>query len=87
MTISRVAKCVRGVVSPVLANLFLHRAGLQNSRPAPPAPDRATCMTGEHMMIMTACKCVAANWRAGLQWPRRGKICPLYQEGGSRDVR
>jgi len=33
------------------------------------------------------CKCVAARRRAVLQWPRRGKKCPLYQEGGARDVR
>jgi len=37
--------------------------------------------------MMAACKCVAAYRRVGLQWARRGKICPLYQEGGSRDVR
>ena len=39
------------------------------------------------MMILATGKCVAAGQRAVLQWARRGKICPLYQEGGARDVR
>src|SRR5438105_4625729 len=37
--------------------------------------------------IVVAGKCVAACRRAVLRWARRGKICPLYQEGGARDVR
>jgi len=44
-------------------------------------------VTGEHVTILAAGKCVAACRSAVLQWARRGKICPLYQEGGARDVR
>jgi hypothetical protein len=44
-------------------------------------------VTGEHVTILATGKCVAACRRAVLRWARRGKICPLYQEGGARDVR
>jgi hypothetical protein len=37
--------------------------------------------------ILAVGKCVAACRLAVLPWPRRGKICPLYREGGARDVR
>jgi hypothetical protein len=43
--------------------------------------------TGERVTILAAGKCVAACRHAVLRWARRGKICPLYQEGGARDVR
>jgi len=43
--------------------------------------------TGERVTILAAGKCVAPCRRAVLRWARRGKICPLYQEGGARDVR
>lgn len=39
------------------------------------------------MTIVVTGKCVAACRRAVLQWARRGKTCPLYQDGGARDVR
>src|ERR1700740_1350464 len=38
-------------------------------------------------MISATGKCIAACRGAVLRWARRGKICPLYQEGGARDVR
>ena len=44
-------------------------------------------VTGERVTIVAAGKCVAACRRAVLRWARRGRICPLYQEGGARDVR
>ena len=45
-------------------------------------------VTGEHVTILAVGKCVAACRSAVLQWGApRGKICPLYQEGGARDAR
>jgi hypothetical protein len=41
-------------------------------------------VTGERVTTLAAGKCVAPCRRAVLQWARRGKIYPLYQEGGSR---
>ena len=44
-------------------------------------------VTGGQVTILVTGKCVAACRRAVLRWARRGTICPLYQEGGARDVR
>jgi hypothetical protein len=52
------------------------------ARLAAARPDRRV-----HVLIVTAGKCVAACRRSVLRWPRRGKVHPLYQEGGARDVR
>jgi hypothetical protein len=42
---------------------------------------------GVHVLTVPAGKCVAACRRSVPRWARRGKLHPLHQEGGARDVR
>jgi hypothetical protein len=85
------------IIHPATVRRADRSAGVQRCPALAQPPDRITRrrerawrqpdVTGEHVTILATGKCVAARRRAVLRWARRGKIFPLYQEGGAHDVR
>jgi hypothetical protein len=65
------------------------RSACRSAAQGAPAPHRpvTSCSRRQRVLIVPAGKCVAPCRRPVLGWPRRGKVHPLHQEGGARDVR